>query len=85
MLQDVHAFGLAILGSQLYWTDKRKRALLRADKETGDHQTVLEEGLEIPMAIAALSREKRQGKETSLKRQVEHIALTPSRIYIKIS
>lgn len=61
--RDVHAFGLAVLGSYVYWTDNRQHALLRADKETGGQRSVLEEHLEIPLAVAALSI--RKNPETS--------------------
>jgi hypothetical protein len=39
----------------VYWTDNQQHALLRADKETGGQRSVLEEHLEIPLAVAALS------------------------------
>jgi hypothetical protein len=45
----------------VYWTDNRQHALLRADKETGGQRSVLEEHLEIPLAVAALSIRKNPG------------------------
>jgi hypothetical protein len=62
LLQDVHAFALAVMGPHVYWTDQRHNALLRADKKTGEHRHVLEKDLERPMEVVSLSRGKIPGK-----------------------
>ena len=61
LLQDVHAFALAVLGPHVYWTDQRHNVLLRANKETGAQRYVLEKDLERPMKVVSLSRRRKNG------------------------
>ena len=66
----MHATGLAILGSHMYWTDNRQHALLQADKETGTQLDILEEDLEIPMTVAAFSRDEKPGTKLICMRHI---------------
>ena len=50
----------------MYWTDNRQHALLQADKETGTQLDILEKNLEIPMTVAAFSRNKKPGTKIDM-------------------
>ncbi|KAL1489546.1 hypothetical protein ABEB36_013499 [Hypothenemus hampei] len=49
-----HPFGLSLMGDYLYWTDWQRRAIDRANKDTGDNRQVIVDQIENVMGIKAI-------------------------------
>nr|XP_032823068.1 low-density lipoprotein receptor-related protein 1-like isoform X2 [Petromyzon marinus] len=56
--EPTHSFGLAVYGDFLFWTDWVRRAVLRANKYTGEELTLLRRDIrQQPMGIVALAND----------------------------
>lgn len=49
-----HPYGLAVAGEFIYWTDWSKKALLRADKDTGNEVKVIRDQMPRLMGVSAV-------------------------------
>jgi hypothetical protein len=55
LVSDVpHPYGLTVAGAHIYWTDWKQKAIVKADKMTGEDVTVVRGNLDGLMAIHAV-------------------------------
>lgn len=56
-----HPFGLSLMGNYLYWTDWQRRAIDRADKESGGQRQVIVDQVENVMGLRAIKLGEKLG------------------------
>lgn len=58
-----YKFGVAVVGSYIYWMDHQRKTLVRANKEFGNKLTVLDSNLQPPLTIIAVFDHDNEGNK----------------------